>query len=134
MRVEKPIYLRDHTMSTTKPGKMHALRRIENLHILLWLMKDTCWAMVWKPGGIIMIAPTVGVAFYLLYRSRESRSELYHNIAVCMWILANSTWMIGEFIDKDLRSFAAVLFSIGLLTLAVYYTLYYKKDKLAEEE
>jgi hypothetical protein len=117
-----------------EPSKIHALRRIENLHILLWLMKDACWAVVWKPGGIIMIAPTVGVAFYLLYRSRASRTELYHNIAVCMWILANSTWMIGEFMDKDLRGVAVVLFSIGLLTLAVYYTLYYKKDKQTEEE
>lgn len=115
-----------------QPRKLYALRRIENLHIFLWLIKDTCWAMVWKPGGIIMIVPTVSVAFYLLYHSRNSRTELFHNVAVCMWILANSTWMIGEFMNKDLRAAAVGLFAIGLFTLVIYYALFYVKDMQAE--
>lgn len=80
-----------------------------------------------------MIAPTVTIAFYLMYRSRKIRSELYHNVAVCMWIMANSTWMMGEFMDKDLRGVAVVLFVIGLITLGVYYTLFFKKDRAAEK-
>ncbi|OSZ78733.1 hypothetical protein CAP35_10940 [Chitinophagaceae bacterium IBVUCB1] len=103
-------------------------RWIENAHILLWLIKDFCWAMEWKAGGIIMIFPTVSVAFYLLFKSRKVRAELYHNLAVCFWILANSTWMVGEFNDIDLRIYAATLFGSGLVVLAVYYALYFKKD------
>jgi hypothetical protein len=35
--------------------------------------------------------------------------------------MANSIWMIGEFFDKELRPYAAVLFSIGLMSLLSYY-------------
>ncbi len=85
--------------------------------------------MEWKTGGVVMIFPTVSVAFYLLWKARKVRAELYHNLAVCFWILANSTWMIGEFNDKDLRLIAAGLFGCGLVVLAIYYTLYFKKDR-----
>ncbi|GAA4463645.1 hypothetical protein GCM10023093_12610 [Nemorincola caseinilytica] len=108
-----------HIMDT--PHISAPLRKVENLHILLWLIKDTCWALVWRPGGMLMILPTVGVAFYLMARSRHDRTELYHNIAVCMWILANSSWMTGEFYNYDLRPLAVGFFSIGLLVLLVYY-------------
>ena len=104
-------------------------RWIENAHILLWLIKDTCWALEFKPGGIFMIIPTVGVAFYITYQGRNVRSELFHNIAVCLWILANSVWMLGEFFDHDTRIYAASLFITGLAVLGVYYALYFKKDR-----
>lgn len=104
-------------------------RWIENGHILLWLIKDTCWALEFKPGGIFMIFPTVAVAFYILWRSRKVRAELFHNAAVCFWILANSAWMIGEFTDHDSRHIAVALFACGLLLLLVYYLFYFKKDR-----
>jgi hypothetical protein len=104
-------------------------RWVENGHIFLWLIKDTCWALEFKPGGIIMIFPTVFVAFYILWRSRKVRPEFFHNIAVCAWILANSTWMIGEFWEYDARPIAVALFSVGLLVLLVYYIFYFKKDR-----
>ncbi len=85
--------------------------------------------MEWKTGGVVMIFPTVSVAFYLLWKARKVRAELYHNLAVCFWILANSTWMIGEFNDTDLRIVAAGLFGCGLTVLAIYYALYFKKDR-----
>lgn len=40
-------------------------RKLENLHIVLWLIKDLCWAMLWKPLGLIMIVPTIGAALLL---------------------------------------------------------------------
>ncbi len=107
----------------------NAPRWIENIHILLWLIKDTCWALFWRPGGIIMIIPTVGVAIYLLYRSRHNRIDFFHNASVCMWICANATWMIGEFINRDYRPVAVVFFSIGLVILLVYYAFYFAKDR-----
>jgi hypothetical protein len=112
--------------------KLPVHRWIENAHIFLWLVKDFCWSMEWKPGGIFMIFPTVFVAFYILFKSRGNRSEVYHNIAVCCWILANSTWMLGEFTDSDWRAGAATLFGIGLAVLLFYYTVYFKKDKAAD--
>ncbi len=104
-------------------------RWIENAHIFLWLIKDFCWAMELKPGGIFMIFPTVTVAFYLLWRVRHDRQEAVHNLAVCFWILANSVWMLGEFFDRDLRIYAATFFGSGLLMLLVYYIIYFGKDR-----
>lgn len=109
-------------------------RWIENGHIFLWLIKDTCWAMEWKPGGIFMIFPTISVAFYILWKSRKVRSEVFHNIAVCLWIMANSVWMLGEFFDRDTRPVAAGLFVTGLVLLLIYYLFYFRKDRKKEAE
>lgn len=106
-------------------------RWIENAHILLWLIKDSCWAMEWKPGGIFMIFPTLSMAMYILWKSRKIKAELYHNLAVVFWISANSIWMIGEFTEREYRPYAAVLFCIGLSVLAIYYAFFFKKDRRA---
>lgn len=92
--------------------------------------------MVWKPGGIFMIFPTLSVAFYILWRSRHSRSELFHNIAICLWIMANSTWMVTEFlnVDKEYKKYAVDIFFIGIATLLFYYIFFFRKDKQKEKE
>ena len=108
-------------------------RWLENLHILLWLIKDTCWALEWKPGAIGMIIPTIGVAIYLLYLSKKNKTELYHNAAVCMWIIANSTWMLGEFLNHDMRIMAAITFGIGLAIHAGYYKDYLRNDRMKKK-
>ncbi|MBC7552718.1 MAG: hypothetical protein H7257_01935 [Taibaiella sp.] len=109
-------------------------RWIENAHILLWLLKDTFWAMEWRTGALIMIFPTLSVAFWLLWRSRKTITDLMHNLAVCLWISGNSIWMGGEFFKKDMRPVAVVLFVIGLTVLAIYYLFYFKKDFREIEE
>lgn len=124
------------SMDTPSQQKISVSQRmLENLHILLWLVKDTCWALSWRPGGIAMIVPTISVAFYLLWKARTNRTDLFHNGAVCCWIVANSTWMLGEFYNVDLRPYAVVLFVAGLVLLAFYYLFYLKADlKKAQKE
>lgn len=69
-----------------------------------------------------MIFPTVTLAIYITYINRKDRAELAHNLAVCFWILANSTWMIGEFYFEDsIRPLAIVFFCAGLIMMARYY-------------
>jgi hypothetical protein len=98
------------------------LREYENFHIVLWIMKDTCWLMDWKLAGVIMIVPTVVAAFHITWLSRKNIANLLHNLAVSHWISANAVWMIGEFFyDDTLRPFSAIFFSIGFIFLAVYY-------------
>lgn len=99
-------------------------RKLENLHIFLWLIKDLCWVMLWKPLGLVMVIPTVGAAAVIAWQTRKIYSELMHNIAVVFWILANAYWMIVEFFfEKDeLRYYAAIPFVLGLLVLVYYYT------------
>lgn len=97
-------------------------RKIENLHILLWLLKDICWVADLKWMGTFMILPTISVAIWLTWKLRKSYSELMHNLAVILWIMANATWMIGEFFfDDGTRPMALVFFALGLMLLFVFY-------------
>ena len=112
-------------------------RKIENLHILFWLVKDLCWCLILRPLGIIMIFPTLSVAIWIAWRNRHIVAELTHNVAIALWIVANSMWMISEFynIDDKVRPFCIIPFSLGILILFYYY-LYYaplqrKKAKAA---
>lgn len=100
------------------------LRSLENFHIVLWLIKDFCWCMLWRPLGIVMIVPTLIFALYITYKSKHIRVEWFHNLAVVMWILANSTWMLGEFYYNDgFRNFALLFFIMGLFIVAYYYLI-----------
>jgi hypothetical protein len=122
-------------LSTPKaPAKAHTYtyRWIENAHILLWLIKDTCWALVWKPGGLFMIIPTLSVAIYILVKSKKHRAEFFHNAAVVLWISANSVWMIGEFYSRETRPAAVIIFLCGLGLLIVYYLFYFTTDRKQE--
>jgi hypothetical protein len=104
------------------------IREYENLHIVLWLLKDTCWVLMWKELGMIMIIPTLAAAFHIAWLRRTIKTELFHNLAVCSWITANSIWMIGEFFfDDSLRPVAAAFFLLGLLTVAYYYLVFIPK-------
>lgn len=103
-------------------------RRLENGHILFWLLKDTCWVLEFKLGGVLMIVPTMGMAFLLLWKLRRSRAEVFHNGAVCFWIAANSVWMLGEFFEWPLRNIAAGLFLAGLGLLLFYYLVFFRKE------
>jgi hypothetical protein len=114
-------------------SEIRNIRKQENLHILLWLIKDTFWVLNFQVGGMIMILPTLVVAIAITWRWRHLRSELFHNIAVCFWISANVSWMIGEFFFNDsIRPIAVMFFSLGLFSIAYYYfsEFFWKKKEV----
>jgi hypothetical protein len=76
-------------------------RKMENMHIIFWLLKDISWCMIWKPLGIAMIFPTLIIAIIIAWRTRDLASELAHNLAIIFWITANAYWMISEFLGFD---------------------------------
>ncbi len=101
---------------------LQKIRGIENLHILLWIIKDTCWVQDFRILGVSMIVPTLAVAGYLTVKARRERDEFIHNLAVVFWLCANSIWMIGEFFYEDhTRNYALIFFACGLFTLALHY-------------
>ncbi|MGN6214775.1 hypothetical protein [Parafilimonas sp.] len=109
-------------------------RQMENLHIVFWLFKDISWCLIWKPLGIIMIVPTFIISLVIAWRTRQYMSELCHNIAISVWIAANSYWMISEFFEFDskivvgeitYKHLALIPFFTGVLILAYYY-IYWK--------
>jgi hypothetical protein len=119
-----------------------SFRRMENLHIVFWLLKDVSWCMVWKPLGLLMIVPTLAIAVVIAWRTRHLASELAHNLAIVLWISANSYWMISEFFGFDDKlvwagvtgkHLAIIPFTLGLLVLAYYYLVQKPREAKPEQ-
>ena len=117
-------------------------RKMENLHIVFWLLKDISWCMIWRPLGIAMIFPTLIIAIVIAFRTRQYMSEVCHNVAIVVWISANSYWMISEFLHFDTivlfgqymyKHLAIIPFSVGILILAYYYLWWKPRHPLAVE-
>ncbi|MBV8251751.1 MAG: hypothetical protein JO154_04015 [Chitinophaga sp.] len=115
---------------------------MENLHIVFWLLKDVAWCMIWKPLGIAMIFPTLIISLVIAWRTRQYVAELCHNVAISLWISANSYWMISEFFHFDamviygemtFKHLALIPFVSGILILAYYYLYYLPRHKEEEE-
>lgn len=104
---------------------MFKTRHYENLHIPLWLLKDTCWMLQWKTFGITMIFPTVIVAIIIAIKSfKEKHEEFWINLAILFWISGNSYWMLCEFTHhEEIKDFAGIPFVAGLLSVAYFYKL-----------
>lgn len=103
---------------------------LDNFHIVLWLLKDMCWAMLWKIPGLIMIAPTFALALFIAIRSRRNSFQLLPNLAILLWIIANSIWMIDEFFEQNIRPYC-LLFFIGGILIAFSWLVLFRRT-LAE--
>lgn len=95
-------------------------RLLENMHIPMWLIKDTCWMLQFKLLGTIVAVPTISMALYLVIITRNFPKRFWPNMAVLLWISANSTWMLGEFYQFSFVIPAVVLFCAGILAIMVY--------------
>ncbi|MFN8249102.1 MAG: hypothetical protein U0T68_09140 [Ferruginibacter sp.] len=113
-------------------------RKMENLHIVFWLFKDISWCMIWRPLGVAMIIPTLLIAIVIAWRTRQYMSELCHNLAIMVWIAANSYWMSSEFFHFDtkplygeytFKHLAIIPFVLGVLFLAFYYIIWKPRHK-----
>ncbi|MBP9185541.1 MAG: hypothetical protein KBE91_04085 [Bacteroidia bacterium] len=103
-------------------------RILENLHIPLWLLKDTCWLLSFKFIGTLISIPTLLIALTLVVISIKFPKRFWPNLAVFFWISANSTWMIGEFYQLNFVTPALVLFALGLMSSLVYvYMIFFIK-------
>ena len=112
-------------------------RRMENMHIVFWLLKDISWCMIWKSLAIAMVIPTLAIAVMIAVRTRKIKSELAHNLAIACWISANSLWMISEFFHFDTLKIAGsftgkhlslIPFLTGALILLYYYAVQRRKE------
>ncbi len=75
-----------------------------------------------------MVLPTILVALHLAWKTRKNKRLFLPNIAVCLWICANATWMLGEFFLFRFETPALLFFSAGVLAIAsfFFYRLYRK--------
>ena len=99
----------------------HRIRKYENLHIVFWLIKDTCWMMEWRTMGLILIVPTIFISLFISYKTIKE-DEFFINLAITFWIMANSYWMCCEFIGHvELKNYAAIPFTFGFIATAIFY-------------
>lgn len=117
-------------------------RKMENLHIVFWLFKDLSWCLGIKLLAGVMIFPTLIISLVITYRTRNLVSELCHNLAISVWIIANSYWMITEFLKIDeqivfgnlsYKYLAVIPFTIGIIILMCYYLWWKPRNKHGEE-
>jgi hypothetical protein len=111
---------------------------MENLHIVFWLFKDIAWCLSLTLLGVVMIIPTLTISIIIAYRTRNIFSELAHNLAITVWITANSFWMCTEFFGVDhvivygnitMKHLAMIPFVTGILILGYYYLIYKPSHK-----
>ena len=116
-------------------------RKMENTHVIFWLLKDISWCMIWKVLGIAMIFPTLIISIIIAWRTRNLKSELAHNLAISFWIFANSYWMVSEFFGFDEtpvlgfegKHFALIPFTMGVLVLLYYYVVQKPREDKGEQ-
>lgn len=93
----------------------------ENLHIVFWLIKDSCWMLQLKWIGIAMVIPTLIIAAIIVFVTRKTM-DVYLNTAILFWICANSFWMYIEFFTNGEYKLLSVFpFALGFIFVGVYY-------------
>ncbi|PBQ31267.1 hypothetical protein CNR22_05640 [Sphingobacteriaceae bacterium] len=107
------------------------IRKYESMHIVFWLIKDTCWMLELKWLGAIMMAPTLFLAGYIIYKTLGTK-DAYLNAAILFWIMANSFWMMMEFFnDNAYKYYASIPFGLGFLFVGIFYWRDYQNKKTA---
>lgn len=96
------------------------IRHAENLHVLLWLVKDTFWMLEFKAVAVFMITPTLAMAVWVLWISRSDELTLLPNLAVLCWISANAIWMLDEFYFPGTKLVSLIPFIAGILLMLAY--------------
>ena len=78
----------------------YMMRPVENVHIYLWILKDLSWAQDWYYPSLIFggLALVWCVVLFLEAIRLRSMYEVYMNVGVTLWLVANFTWMAGKFI------------------------------------
>ena len=102
-------------------------RFYEHLHIPFWLVKDTCWALELKTLGVCMIVPTLSLAIIISLKTIKNLSEFLPNLAITLWITANSIWMCDEFFGLKIKEICYIPFALGLVVIGWWLVVYFPK-------
>lgn len=107
---------------------LEKIKKYENLHIVFWLVKDSCWMLEFKMLGIAMVIPTLTISGIIVFAARKS-NDVFINLAIFLWIIANSVWMFIEFFNHgEHKALAAVPFAIGFIFVGIFYYNSFSKN------
>lgn len=86
----------------------------------------------------MMIIPTITLAFYITWLSRNDRFHFLPNLSVVLWISANSLWMLDEFFEVGLMIWSRYTFIAGIATILYWIVfimpLYIKNKKKSRKK
>lgn len=100
---------------------LNKIRKYESMHVVFWLIKDSCWMLELKLLGAIMIIPTLFLALFIVFKTRKT-IDFYINTAIFFWITANSFWMLMEFFNHNMyKDYAVIPFAFGFLCVGLFY-------------
>lgn len=76
-------------------------RRVENFHILLWILKDLFWCLDMPVEAVVFGSLALVWCLVLFYNAlfpAEHRDvvEFYMMVPFSMWLAGNFVWMLGE--------------------------------------
>lgn len=72
-----------------------------------------------------MIVPTLYLAVLISIKTRKDLSDLLPNIAIALWISANSIWMCDEFFELGIKEICYIPFIMGLIIIGYWLIFYF---------
>jgi hypothetical protein len=99
---------------------MDTVRKLEKALIFTWLIQEIVWLYMWRNGGVVLIALSTAIGIMLVFKSYKFKDEFLLNLALSIWTLANSTWMIYEFFEscKIMKTCTLILFVTSFILFA----------------
>ena len=79
-------------------------RAYENLHIVLWMLKDYSWNTLNKPLWFASTIPTVLIGIDFVYTTGRAENMIIdhvHYISQLLWVGGNLAWAAGELFTDD---------------------------------
>ena len=117
------------------PWEFFTVKTMENMHTYLWITKDLSWTLCWYWPGLVFGSIAIFLSFMILLGSlwTAEYSEMWHNMAQMLWLLANFVWMTGDLHDWQYPNSPSVYASrcnisanimiAALCWLSVYYLI-----------
>ena len=69
--------------------------------------------------SLVFAIPTILITLYLIAYSRGRMKKL-ENLLLCLWLSANTVWMLSELFELPLVNVSAIFFIAGLLCVVPY--------------
>lgn len=87
---------------------------LNQLHALLWILKDMFWCIELKPIAIFIGIVTITYSILVVYL----KPTLLH-IGISFWIVANFLWMWSDFYAVNLTPYYMTSFVLGTIFTAL---------------
>ena len=106
-------------------------RVVENVPLILNLLKDSSWCYAWVWVGTVAVVPILSYQIYTIWKCRKDVHATIHGAVSGMILSANAIWMFGDFYfgQDHFRNVARWMFSIGMILGLIYLLFSLRKSK-----